>query len=249
MAFKWDRIQSYADSETALYRLIGEMMQRKATLDDLERVREFLLRQGPGAESWRSIGEALYHTTSGSPAGFDIWVEWTRALPNYELDEQQQGETWASFADELSEAERAVDDGQREVVPPALAQETSSSTEGVDDESDVKTDVMDSAAFAPRGQTGVLGASATQLLRLVPAGPYAIRVFGETFDDIDEYTVLTLMKRGLFLGCEVRFGDRWIPSADHPAFHILVDRLRHEAFRILSNARQFGDGDDATNPR
>ncbi len=227
MAFKWHRIRSYADSETALYRLLGEMMQRQATSDDLEQTHEFLQTQGPGADCWRSIGEALYRTTNGAPAGFDIWVAWARTLENFEFDGARHDREWLSFHEELSEAV------EPEVVPDALHPSTSAD----DEDDDAQTDVMEAGTGWSRPvHTGVLGGSATQLLRLVPTGPYAIRLFGQEYPDVDEYSVLTLMKRGLFLGCQIRYGANWIWAGDHPAFQRISMRLRDEATRILGDS-------------
>jgi hypothetical protein len=67
-----------------------------------------------------------------------------------------------------------------------------------------------------------------------------VRIFGRAFPNIDEYAVLTLLKRGLFLGAEVRQGADWIPAAEHPAFATIAERLRNEAFRILKREPAFG---------
>jgi len=244
MAFKWEAIEGYGDSEVALYRLIGEMLQRKATLDDLERIRKFLIAMGPGPDSWRSLGEALHRTTSGSPAGYDIWAEWTEGLHNFDFDADRQGEAWAEFGEELSEASE-FSDPHIEVVPRLRAR-AADELETDEDDDDPDTNVLEVQRSRPP-TTGVLAASATQLLRMLPQGPYSVRIFGRQFDAVDEYAVLTLMKRGLFLGCHVRFGEGWIPAAEHPAFGSIVERLEEEALRILSSAHQ--PQGEVTNPR
>lgn len=246
MAFKWEAIEKYGDSEVALYRLIGEMLHRKATLDDLEKIRGFLLDMGPGADSWRSLGEALHRTTSGSPAGYDIWVEWTEKLENFDFDPDRQSEAWTEFGEDLSEA-HDFKAPRVEVVPRPTAPPPSAKLfEDDEDDPDSSTNVLEVRRSRPP-VTGVLAESATQLLRMVPTGPYSLRIFGRQYDGVDEYAVLTLMKRGLFLGCHVRFGEGWIPAAEHPAFGAIVERLEEEAARILSSARQVPD--EVTNPR
>lgn len=240
MSFRWDAIDSYGDSEVALYRLLGEMLQRKATLDDLARVRAFLLHDGPTADSWRSLGEALHRTTSGSPSGYDIWVDWTRSLANFDFDSSRQADEWMSFGDERSEATDVHFDPRIELVPgrePTLADDD-------EEELDTSTGQQSVPRFLP-SHTGVLAESATQLLRFVPSGPYTVRLFGRKFEGVDEYRILTLMKRGLFLGCEVRFGGAWLPAAQHPAFEKISARLEEEALRILSSSRPL---DEATQP-
>jgi hypothetical protein len=245
MSFDWNAIESYEEPEVGLYRLLGEMLQRKATLDDLERIREFLLSSGPASDAWRSIGEALHRTTSGSPAGYDIWVDWTKSLTDFDFNEVRQGEEWAQFGEEFSEAvDVEAEPVDVQVVPGRLS--VDESTGDLDDDTNVLSQRRATS-------TGILAESATQLLRMVPTGPYSMRIFGRTFPRVDEYAVLTLIKRGLFLGAEVRFANEWIPAAEHPAFSQIAERLQDEAFRILSRepsiepTEQVGD-DDVTRP-
>lgn len=243
MSFNWDAIEGYDEPEVGLYRLLGEMLQRKATLDDLDRVRAFLLDNIPASDAWRSIGEALHRTTTGSPAGYDIWADWTRSLSDVEFNDARQGELWVRFGEEFSEAAVDYESSSVDVeVVPGLP--SVDETQDPDDDTNV---------FSARRSTstGVLAESATQLLRMVPTGPYSLRIFGRTFPRVDEYAVLTLIKRGLFLGAEVRFANEWIPAFKHPAFSRIADRLQDEAFRILGREaapEETTARDDVTQP-
>lgn len=258
MGFNWRAINSYEDSEVALYRLLGEMLRRRADLADLDGIRDFLLKAQLQSDGWLSLGEALHRTTSGSPVGFDIWLAWLQTFEDVDVDQERLGAKWVGFGEDLSDAVEDFDP-RVDVLPQAsvaAAPEPDAlvpadvGTEADDDYDEDATDMMapaglDRPASSPRTNTGVLAESPTQLLRLVPQGPFVVRLFEREYYGVDEYTVLTLIKRGLFLGAEVQFGDQWLPSWKHPAFVGISGRLAAEAARILT--RDFDD-EPATQP-
>lgn len=242
MGFDWKAIESYEDSEVGLYRLIGEMLQRKATPDDLESIRAFLLSaHGPASDAWRSIGEALYRTTSGSDSGYQIWTDWLETLPDIDHQREALSDDWVNFGDELSEAAE---------IPDPIADVPARFQHGDPDEDFAAEDTSTGVMSAPQLQvaaTGVLAESATALLRMVPSGPYTLRIFGREYRQVDEYTILALIKRGLFLGAHIQFGNGWLPAWEHPAFERIAGRLDAEAQRILSRAQMVTD--EATRPQ
>ena len=263
MSFNWKAIQSYEDSEVALYRLLGEMLRRKANLSDLEQTRAFLLRANLNSDGWLSLGEALHRTTSGSPVGYDIWLAWLHTFDDVDVDVERLGGVWTEFGEDLSEVSEGTDfDPNLDVLPMAEPAQPQASglpsirrpiapadLATIDDDDTDSTSITASQAVlrtSTTPNTGVLGESPTALMRLLPEGPFHLRIFGVEHPDVDEYTVLTLIKRGLFLAADVRAGDRWVSAADHPAFEHISKRLRAEASRILN--RESRDQDEPTDP-
>lgn len=248
MGFNWRAINSYEDSEVALYRLLGEMLRRRADHDDLDGIRDFLLRAQLQSDGWLSLGEALHRTTSGSPVGFNIWLAWLQTFDDVDVDHERLSAKWVGFGEDRSEAtddaEPARPSSPAAAAVPAVPGEMH--TEADDDDYDLDaTDMMTPPAVAStspstRTNTGVLAESPTQLLRLVPQGPFVVRLFEREYHNVDEYTVLTLIKRGLFLGADVMFGSQWVPSWQHPAFVGIAARMSAEAARILT--RDLDDG-------
>ncbi len=254
MSFNWKAIQSYEDPEVALYRLLGEMLRRRARASDLEQIRAFLLGSNLNSDGWLSIGEALHRTTSGAPAGHEIWVAWLETFDDVDVDVERLGMMWVDFGEDLSEASESVD---LDADPPVHDLQIPTAAMTIDDvpsiaDDDDDTDSTSLTSSLPvlrtglNPNTGMLGESPTQLLRMVPQGPFSLRLFGIEYRQVDEYTVLTLVKRGLFLAAEVRFGDQWLPAWNHPAFSKLAQRMQAEAVRILT--RDHGGDEPTTAP-
>lgn len=233
--FNWAAIESYGDSEVALYRLLGEMLQYKATLDDLDKIAAFLRDNNLGSETWHSIGEALHRTTSGSPTGYDLWAEWTRSLPDYEYNETRQGEAWYVFGLDVSEA--SYEDPHKDVIPPprVSASRGDDDYDEDDDDTDVATNVLaqEAGVGIPRPITGVIGESATSLLSLVPSGVYNIELFGKHYQRVDNYTLLALFKHGVLFGARVEYQGEMVPVHKHPSFGVLVSKVKAETRRLL----------------
>lgn len=265
MGFNWKAIRSYDDDEVAHYRLLGEMLRRKATLTDLDQIRMFLLKADLPMDGWLGLGEALHRTTSGSPVGYDIWLAWLETFDDIDVDDDKLGEEWISFGADMSEASEGTDyDPNMDVLPspepprpssselPAIEAprhrhvETDPMTEADDDDTDA-TSMNSAIRSRSQTHTGLLGRSPTQLLELVPRGPFQVEIFGVRYKDVDEYAVLTLLKRGLFLAARVQSGDRWVAAWKHPAFASICEPLEDEARRILTR-RPPEDDATQTNP-
>lgn len=231
MSFDWESIENEESEELGFYRLLGEMLQRTATDADLRRVRTYLNEIDPGPDAWHSLGEALFCTTKGSEAGYQVWTEWARRVREVRFDESQQLAAWQRFRISSSDAFEAAADTDAEV-------------HALDEPSTIQMDDLPPAAeFDDDLPTRVIGAGeaiaameAPQLLSMIPCGPWTIRVFDDVWDDVDEFALLDLLRHGMLLGIEVLYGGQWVPVARHPGFEALMARMRHEARAVFAGA-------------
>jgi len=239
MAFDWDKIAGEETAELRMYRLLGEMLARRATGRDLERLRDFLAAERPGVDVWHSLGEALFHTTRGGASGYVLWTSWGRALAAEDYDEGQMLAAWQRFRIDASDGLEETTEGElrfSEYHEPLTLQVSEYDVEWEPDEDLSRTDVV-KAETVPPPITSILADSAPRLLSFLPTGPFTVRVFGEVYDNVDEYTLLALLRRGIFLGADVLFGGRWVRAADHPAFDVLARHMHEEARRVLASQR------------
>lgn len=241
MAYDWSSIRGEETAELRMYRLLGEMLARRATGRDLEILRDFLAVERPGVDAWHSLGEALFHTTRGGAAGYVLWSSWGKAIAGSDYDEGQMLAAWQRFRIDASEGlEQSTDAEQvRYTVfdePMTLQVYDFDDEWEADDEMLSRTNVLRAERVEPP-ITSVLADSAPRLLSFIPTGPFTLRIFDEIYDDVDEYTILALLRRGLFLGADVLFGGRWIRAAEHPAFDTLIRHVRDEARRVLASQR------------
>lgn len=252
MGYDWHAIRAQDRSEMAFYRLLGEMLRRRATRADLDRVRGFLGTVRPGVEAWHSLGEALFHTTRGSSDGFRIWCSWARTIDGHDYEESQHLAAWQRFRRDLSEtldetsdvglAESTDADGE----PPTIQFEP---IEIEDAELDFEVDSNESTrVLDPTGppSTVLIERDVMPLESSIPSGPHTIRYNGEVYDGVDASTLVTLLRRGVLFGVDVLMGGRWVGLIDHPAFAALVGRLNAQAEVVLGATRRIQT--DATQP-
>lgn len=252
MAFDWITIAEAGSAEMRLYRLLGEMLQRQACDDDLDRLRRFLAAERPGIDVWHSLGEALFHTTRGRETGYRLWTAWARATAGDQYDEGQMLAAWQRMRIDVSESleENTEDDRWHAELhdPPTLQIDEFDEFDELDEEGDEllsRTGVLGNEAIAPP-ITSVLADSPARLMSYLPSGPYTIRVLDEVYEDVDEFTLLALLRRGMFLGMDVLFGARWVRVEEHPAFETIIRSMKREARRVL--ATQSRVAPEATQP-
>lgn len=234
MAFDWDQIEREAEPQRRLYRLLGEMLARRATADDLERARELLTTKPPSGDSWYSLGEGLFHTSRGSSAGFVLWASWAMEALGSDYDEAQLLAAWQRFALDSSDGlDEPLSDAWSSAPVAELGPDDYEEIDHTSDEL-TRTEVLEHERVAPP-ITSVLAASPHELICAIPSGPFAIRLFGIVYDDVDEFTLLALLRRGLLLACDVLISGRWVPVEHHPAFDVVLRKMREEAARVLAD--------------
>lgn len=234
MSFDWESIESEESAELGFYRLLGEMLQRRASDADLRRVRTYLHELNPGVDAWHSLGEALFHTTRGTTKGYKVWNDWARRVSDGRFDESQQLAAWQRFRISSSDAFEADTDAEfHDLDEPSTIQIDDLPDESAldDEEPDAPTRIV-----GPSTHRSLASSAAPELLSMVPCGPYTIRVFDDVWDHVDEFALLALLRRGLLLGIEILYGGRWVPIMRHPGFEALITRMRHEARVVLSGA-------------
>lgn len=207
MPFDWKAIEEISHPETRLYRLIGEMLRSRANIDDLRSIALFLQRGIAGADAWRTVGEALHTTTKGGTDGLRLWVAWSKALAGVTSDEDELEMMWRRFGGELI----VVED------PPT------------DEMDSTSVDLGDSQV----SHTAVLSFTGRTLMQYLPEGSYSIRFLDEEFHGVDEFSIITLLKRGILLGSEVFHQGEWVPLTRHPDFALLSRVMRDEVRRVL----------------
>lgn len=232
MAFDWKAIQEQENADLAFYRLLGEMLQRRATYDDLQRIGIFLDELGPGSDAWHTIGEALFHTSGGTSSGYDVWCSWAKNLPDTHYNEALHMAAWERFRADMSDGlEEHTDE------PPTIQFDSDAEFDEPEEEAR-SAGVVTRVLSDPIGEAGapLIHRDARELLPLLPSGPFTIRLMGQVWDGIDEFTMLSLLRRGVFFGVDILFGARWINAAEHPGFAPLIDRLLEETRTVLSGA-------------
>lgn len=212
MPYNWDAINEDPQTETRLYRLIGEMLKGRASMADLERVAQFLQKGQIGPDAWQTVGEALHTTTKGAPEGYRLWAAWSKRLPDVTSDDEELGLLWRRFGGELIFAE-----------------------------DDCPTDEIDSTAIdafdnSVVSQTAVISLTKNTLMQYLPEGTYSIRFIDEEFHGVDEFNIVKLLRRGILLGAEVLYRGQWIPVALHPDFEPLTRMVRAEVRRVLARS-------------
>lgn len=224
MAYDWDIITAQRQPDEAYYRLLGEMLHRRASPADLQRIREFLGTTQLGDEVWFSLGEGLFQTTRGRSVGYRMWSAWSRSVLS-DFDETHQLDAWRRFQTESS-------DGLEVMSEASLQPEFLPEVETEDDERTQRTQPR----FDP--QTHRIAQDPFSAIALIPSGPHTIRFCGDVYERVDEFTLLRLLQSGVFFQLDVLFGVRWIPVADHPGFTSLIHRLREEAIAELATTER-----------
>ena len=230
MSYDWKSIREIEDDEGQYYRLLGEMMQRRASTADLDQIRDFLLENEPSGDVWRGLGEALFHTSSAGEAGFRLWSTWVRSNDNLHLTHDQLRATWLAFGEGgVVVAAEPVE------IPVQALEDDEPPTDVVDaePEPDSEDGYFD---FSGISNTAVIRFPRPTLLSYVPSGRYTIRFMNEVYDSVDEYHIVRLLRRGLLLGAEVRFNDLWVPVNAHPAFEGLSRVMLDEVRRVLRDS-------------
>ncbi len=238
MPYNWKQI--YEDKgDTRLYRLIGEMHSKRANRQDLEYIQKFLRESDLGFDAWQTLGESLHRTTKGAEIGFRLWRSWTKTFDKEELKEIQGRlhEIWKGFGDTAPKA--PVIDNKDE--PPTDVVE-------VEVEVEIEVDVDDEVEHTGPTNTAVVKFPKPKLMSYVPQGPYTIRFLGEEFENVDEFAIVDLLRRGLLLGAEVKYEGSWVPVPNHPAFEELTTVMRNEVRRVLeaSGEPESIDDDDSS---
>jgi hypothetical protein len=217
VAFDWNSIAVLQDPEEAYYRLLGEMLHRRATGRDLDRVRSFLAANRLSEDVWLSLGEGIFHTTVGSAEGYRMWCAWSRATQQTNFNESHQAEAWRRF-------QAGSSDGLEHNSEPATI--SMPLTDFDDGDRTRRNDVVGEIPNA-------IAQDAARAVALMPAGPHTVRLFDEVFEGVDEFQMLALLRGGVFLGTEVLFGARWMKVSEHPGFGSLVGCLRDQALAHL----------------
>ena len=220
VAYDWDIICAQRNAEEGYYRLLGEMLHRRATASDLQRIREFLSARHLGPDVWLSLGEGLFCTTGGASVGYRMWAAWSRCVLANEFDEAHQLEAWGRFQTSSSDG-LEVSSEPREQPYTALVDEHDR-TQRTGLTSRVTRTAQDPAAA----------------IRLIPGGGHTVRLFGHVFEGVDEFELLDLLQAGVFFELEILFGVRWVPVATHPGFTTLVQQLRDEAMAQLATTER-----------
>lgn len=218
MAYDWASITRQRSAEAGYYRLLGEMMHRRATPTDLQELREYLTQMQLSDDVWLSLGEGLFHTTAGASIGYRMWCAWSRNVLGAAYDEVHQLEAWQQFRAGTSDGLEQTSDAD----PPTVSF----------DLEDPEDRTLRTAVERPLAQ------DLPAAVRLIPAGPHTIRLFGEVYEGVDEFAVLKLLGSGVFFELEILFGVRWYRVAEHTGFLPIVERLRAEAIAQLATREQ-----------
>ncbi len=254
MAFNWKAIRECGSPEESFYRLIGEMLHRTATAQDLIELRDFLLHYNPGPDAWTSLGEGLHCTTNGADSGFRLWTAWSRSMRGPDFDLLEHGRKWRTFGaggmSSLEEDTATEEEGAERPSDLFETDEDEFTQDGLGDSTSINTatDVFQVQRRTPeqRGRgtrtgdlmrmSAVSDQSTTSIKALLPAGSWAVKLFGRVFESVEQDDLLALLRQGVLPAVEVEYEGQFIPVLLHPDFERLSRALREEAFRLLQDS-------------